>query len=158
MNKSCLIHRKTERGQSFAELAVSMVFLLVLFSAAVDLGWAFYTMVSLRDTAQEAASFGAICTDEAKVKERLKLSAASPIDMKQIADVSVCFSDPLSPSTCKASGVKRGDDVTVTVRYLHQIVTPFVGAFINSQSYPLVVTVSDTVMQDKQTIACDPKP
>lgn len=150
MIKNCLVHRKTERGQSFMELAVSMVFLLILFSAAVDLGWAFYTMISLRDTAQEAASFGAMCTNQTKVEERLKLSASAPIDMKQIADIKVCFSSPGSPGSCKASGIVRGDDVTVTVRYMHQIVTPFVGAFINTQEYPLVVTVSDTVMQDKQ--------
>ena len=154
--KTIIIHRKGERGQSFMELAISLVFLIMLLSVVIDLGWAFYTLISLRDTVQEAASFGSMCTKKTMVEERFKRSASSPIDMNQVAGVIVCYSDRLTPSTCKvnASTISRGDDVTVTVNYQHQIMTPFIGAIINTQSYPLQVTISNTVLQTDQAIAC----
>lgn len=140
---------REQRGQSFMELAISLVFLLILFSAVVDLGWAFYTMTALRDVAQEGASYGAMCSTEAKVLNHLKNSSTEPIDMSLVSDdaIVICYSKP-GTNTCKAAAaVARGDMVKITLTYEHQIVTPFVGVFIgNKQSYPLTVDVTDTVL------------
>ncbi len=62
--------RKSERGQAFVELALSMVFLLTLLSAVVDLGWAFYTLIALRDMAQEGAAYGSLYPCEVSLLAR----------------------------------------------------------------------------------------
>lgn len=145
-----------ERGQAFMELAISLVFLLILFSAVVDLGWAFYTMTALRDVAQEAATYGAMCDDEGMIEDRLRAGASAPLDMALLEDeaIKVCFNKPtsLSEAICDDSvPPKAGDIVRISITYQHQIVTPFVGAFIgNAQQYPLEVTVSDTVLAPKR--------
>jgi Flp pilus assembly protein TadG len=155
MRKIALSARKREKGQSFVELGLSMVFLIVLLSAVIDLGWAFFTMIALRDAAQEAATVGSICpTDFAKVRARAKASASAPLDMSKFQDsqINVCIVTPGS-STCGAS-VALGNSVQVTINYDHKIVTPFVGGFIGTQTYPLTARASDTIMR----LNCDAIP
>lgn len=51
---------KSEKGQSFIELGISMVFLLVLAAGVMDLGRVIFTYIALRDAVQEGAAFAAI--------------------------------------------------------------------------------------------------
>lgn len=155
---------KNERGQSFMELAISLLFLLVLLAAVIDLGWSFYTMVALRDTAQEAAAFGSMCPDNlTRVRTRLLESATAPIDISdlQSGDIEIClvgpnpatqpplFSCPASQSQDNSTWAVRGNNVRVALRIQHQILTPFVGSFIGRQTYPLSVNVSNTILVDE---------
>ncbi len=155
------VRRKGERGQSFVELTLSLMFLLVLFSAVVDLGWAFFTMASLRDTAQEAATVGSICpTDFAKVKARLKEATSAPVDASLLLDnqltfkiyrisggvrTDICTYDSTHTANCPVASITPGDSMEVTIVYPHTIVTPFVGTFIGSQTYPITVTASSGI-------------
>jgi len=147
-----LSNQKGQRGQAFLEFAISLVFLLILLSAVIDLGWGFYTMVALRDAAQEAAAFGSICpTDEVKITERLRKSANTPLDMNDIdpGNIEICIidSDPAAGKVCGAP-IALGNSVKVTVTVQHKILTPFVGMFIGDKwEYPLSVTVSDTILR-----------
>src|SRR5574338_1418458 len=94
-------NRRSEKGQSFVELAMTLVFLLVLLSATVDLGWAFYTMITLRDAVQEAAAYGSICAfnedsdgpNTDLIEQRLLLSVTEPIDMADVEEIDVSFTD-----------------------------------------------------------------
>ncbi len=153
-----------ERGQSFMELAISLLFLLILLAAVIDLGWAFYTMVALRDTAQEGAAFGAMCPDNlTRVRTRLLESATAPIDIHDLeaGDIEICligpnpaaqpalFACPASQSQDGSTWAARGNNVRVTLRIQHHILTPFVGTFIGTQTYPLTVTVSNTILVDE---------
>ncbi len=153
MQKKCRYLRRDlqegERGQSFMELAISMVFLLVLLSAIIDLGWAFYSMTALRDTAQEAASYGVMCPDRDKILERLRLSTSAPLNASDIdnGNVNVVFLRP--GVTDPVTDPKHGDIVRVEVEIEHTIMVPFLGAVINRYTYPLKVDVSDTIMVDK---------
>ena len=137
---------KSERGQSFMELAISLVFLLVLLSAIIDLGWAFYTMTALRDTAQEAASYGIMCPDENLIIERLRRSATAPLRMEDIDAGSITV-EPIPIGS--AAAWKKGSIIKITVSINHTIMVPFLGAVIGRTTYPLTVDVSDTVMVDK---------
>jgi Flp pilus assembly protein TadG len=139
---------KSERGQSFMELGISLVFLLVLLTVVIDLGWAFYTMIALRDTAQEAASYGIMCPDDYLIRERLRNSTSAPLNASDIdnGNVTVEFLDPLTGYA--VSPPQHGDLVRVSVTIQHQIIVPFVATFIGTTSYPLSVNVSDTLMVD----------
>ena len=155
--------QKTERGQSFMELAISLTFLLILLAAVIDLGWAFYTMVALRDAAQEAAAFGSMCpNDFSLIEERLRESATAPLSIEDIdnGDLEICIIDPDAPPplfSCVGRGaaIERGNSVRVTVRIQHDILTPFVGSFIGTQTYPLTVTVSNTILREDPMAECE---
>ena len=54
-----------ERGQAIVELATSMVILLTLLAGVVDLGRALFTWITLRDAAQEGASYASVLATEA---------------------------------------------------------------------------------------------
>jgi Flp pilus assembly protein TadG len=158
-------HRKSERGQSLVEMAGSLLFLLLLASVVIDVGWAFYTLTTLRDTVQEASSYAAICPFESDnttantelIKERFKLSASAPIDMNQISDsdISVVFFDPGGSAI---STPVMGGSVRVRVTMQHEIMVPFLGAIIGTQTYPLTVDVTNTVMRSKYFKQCDDSP
>ena len=144
---------KNEKGQSFVELALSMIFLITLLSVVIDLGWAFFTLIALRDAAQEAASVGAICptlgADAANspIRARLRDAATSPIDMRKLQDsqivVQVLDADT---GTAISSGFEVGDSIMVTITYTHDIMVPMIGAFIGSQTYDLKATSVDTIL------------
>jgi Flp pilus assembly protein TadG len=140
--------RDGEKGQSFVELGLSLVFLLILVAAVIDLGWAFFTVIALRDAAQEAATVGSICpTDNNKIMERLYGSASAPLDMTKLStsQIDISIINPSDPGA--AAAIALGNSVQVTVTYEHEIVTPFVGSFIGTQKYPLTVTVADTILR-----------
>ena len=142
------IAQKSERGQAFMELAISLVFLLILLTVMVDLGWAFYTMIAMRDTVQEAAVYGSICPDPAddtKILERLRLSANAPLDINTISNGDI---DIQYVEVNGTTGIQRGDSIKITMTYHHQIVIPFVATFIGTDTYPLEVTVADTLLQN----------
>lgn len=152
--------RRSEKGQSFVELALTILFLLILFSAMVDLGWAFYTMITLRDAVQEAASYGSICAlnktndgpNTGLIEQRLLLSVTEPIDMADVEEVEITFLNKVGAEVAKPV---IGGSVVVRATVLHSIVTPFVGSFIGRQEYPLTVEVADTVMRSKWLNQCD---
>lgn len=149
-----LIPHKTERGQAFMELAISLVFLLVLLTVLVDLGWAFYTMIAMRDTVQEAAVYGSICPDTAddtKIVARLRMSASAPLDINTINsnDIDIQYVEVNG-----TSGIQRGDSIQITLNYQHKIVVPLVATFIGKDTYPLHVTVADTLLQNNDS-KCD---
>ena len=139
--------KNTERGQSFMELAISLVFLLILVSVMVDLGWAFYTLISLRDITQEATAYGSMCAkDQVGIEERFRKSATSPLDANDISDFELQYCNP-STMICTTNNPLEGNFITITATYQHHIVTPFIGAFIgNVQEYPLSVNSSNSIM------------
>lgn len=139
---------RSERGQSFMELAISLIFLLIMLTVMIDLGWAFYSMIALRDAAQEAASFGAMCPDEDLIAERLRLSATAPIDMNDIPDDEDHILVEFIDTDGNPADPVRGNLVRVTAQIDHQIIVPFAGTFLGRTSYPLRVNVADTVMRD----------
>lgn len=49
-----------EKGQSLLELALVLIFILVLLAGVVDLGRLMYEYMTMRDAAQEGASYGVV--------------------------------------------------------------------------------------------------
>ena len=50
-------YMKRERGQSLSELALFMTILFILLAGVVDVGRAFFTYITLRDSAQEGTLY-----------------------------------------------------------------------------------------------------
>ena len=66
-----------ERGQSLAEMALMMSFLLILLVGVVDLGRGFFVYLALRDAAQEGALYGSTDpTNNADIEARVSNSSS----------------------------------------------------------------------------------
>lgn len=154
--------KNSERGQSFVELAISLIFLLVLLAAMIDLGWAFYTLIAMRDAAQEAAVFASMCPvdpvdgvslNQDGIRYRLTSTTNAPIDIQDIAeeDILICVIDPSSPpETCEGEPIidpALGYAIRIEVTIQHEIHVPFAATFIGRTTYPLKVDVTDTIMR-----------
>ncbi len=142
------LNQSSERGQSFVELGVSLVILLLLVAVVIDLGWAFFTMVSLRDAAQEAASYASVCPAEvSQIQTRAYQTLSDSVDTSDPSrfKIDICVADTATGSCNVIPQI--GGQVTVTLTYQHQIMAPLLGTVNGSQMYPLKVTATDKILQ-----------
>jgi Flp pilus assembly protein TadG len=151
---------KNERGQSLVEFAVSLVMLLILLSVIVDGARALFTFLSMRDAAQEAASYASYKpTDTVGIVQRA--CTASDLMNDHCGDTSSCASS--NPATCgdmvlsstatgtglcmatTSGGVANG--ITIDIQYpSFPLAMPFVGAFVGGQTVPISAQVTDTIL------------
>jgi len=163
-------NKKSERGQSLVEFAISLVILLMLLSGAVEFGILFFQYVQLRDAAQEGALYASThpyldangngtfdAGEETQVNydaiaERARQSSPtnSPLNLGDTSAVTVVVENSvLGGEFCEDA--LAGYGITVTVSYDHQIFMPFVPA-IAGDTIPLEATVTDTIL----TPVCPP--
>jgi Flp pilus assembly protein TadG len=132
-NKPC-----RERGQSFVELAMSLVILLLLVGGVVDLGRAFFTLMALRDAVQEGALYGSInpaLTQE--IKNHVLDSSDMIPDLISNDDITVT----VIGTACTGNGIR------VSATYSDFPITmPFMGTVLGSQTIPISATVTDTIL------------
>lgn len=138
---------KRQKGQSLVEFSVSMVLLLILLTGVVDFGWAFFTLVSLNDAAQEGAAYAAICPAQTtNIRTRVLESAPDLIgDTLQPGDIEVCIAG-LDNASCGATP-QIGGYVKVELAYSHRVITPFIGAIIGTQAIPLRAGAWNRILQ-----------
>ena len=136
-----------QRGQSLVEFAVSMVILLILMTGVVDFGWAFFTLVSLNEAAQEGAAYAAICPAQTgDIRTRVLQSTPDLIGRTLLpTDIDVCVAITDS-ATCGAAP-EIGGYVMVELSYSHQVITPFIGAIIGTQTIPLHAKAWNRILQ-----------
>lgn len=136
-----------QRGQSLVEFAVSMVILLILLTGIVDFGWAFFTLVSLNDAAQEGAAYAAICpVQTTDIRNRVLESAPDLIGRTlQASDIDICVA--VTDSTSCGAAPQIGGYVKVELDYDHQVITPFIGAIIGTQTIPLRARAWNRILQ-----------
>jgi Flp pilus assembly protein TadG len=132
-NKPC-----RERGQSFVELAISLVILLLLVGGVVDLGRGFFSFMALRDSVQEGALYGSINpTLTQEIKNHVLDSSNMVPDMIGSDDITVT----IIGTACTGNGIQ----VTATYNDF-PITMPFMGAVLGSQTIPISATVTDTIL------------
>lgn len=130
---------RRQRGQSLTELAIAFTFLMLLLAGMVDLGRAFFSLVALRDAAQEGAVYGALNpTDTAGIENHVRTSSNSPVNLADTVAVGV--SSTIIGSAC------AGNQVRVTVTYNFQLTMPLIGVIVGSQQLPLSATMTNTII------------
>jgi len=141
--------RKTEKGQSLTELALMMVFLLILLAGVVDVGRALFAYIAIRDAAQEGALVGSIdpLNDCTVVESRVRESSNMPVDLSDTNIISVDCRLPASYCV--------GEPVGVTVTYDNFPLTmPFMGTLIGSQSIEISASITDTLVTNDPDAGC----
>jgi len=138
------MNKKSERGQSLVELAISIVILLYLLSGAVEFGIAFFQYVQLRDAAQEGALYGSMNpTDTAEITARVRGSSSSPLDL-QIDNVDTGVTVAINYPD---GGDCEGNGIEVVVTHNHRIFMPFMPQILRTTHIPLSATVTDTILR-----------
>jgi len=135
--------KKSERGQSLVELAISLVVLLYLLSGVVEFGIAFFQFIQLRDAAQEGALYGSIHpTETANIETRVRGASSSPIDLTATSgERAVTVTVTVTGAACAGGGLQ------VDVAFTHHIFMPFIPALIGTNTIPLTGSVTDTILQ-----------
>ena len=152
-----MIRKKSERGQSLVELAISITVLVFLLSGAVEFGMMFFQYIQLRDAAQEGALYGSLLpADASGIDARARGASSSPVNL------SIAYSDPVgvkvdiayfagSTTTPKSvSAVCPGDGIKVTLTYKHKVFMPFI-APITGPYRTLTASVTDTILNSPTT-------
>jgi Flp pilus assembly protein TadG len=126
------------RGQSLVEFSISLTFIIILLAGVVDFGRGFFTLVELRDAAQEGALYGSIYpTDADAIRNRAMAASNTPINLE---------SDPAIQIQVDTDTACEGGIVSVTVSYTYPISMPLLGAIIGAQSIPLRATAKDVIL------------
>lgn len=143
------VHRRHWSGQALVELALILPVLLVLFTAALDLGRLYYGQITINNAAKE----GALEAAQEKVISFTTGLACDPTTNRVMcpvineakdslitinpADVALtCSKDPC-PAAIDAS---IGDTVTVKVTAQFSLISPTLTVFFGGQSFPISAT------------------
>jgi hypothetical protein len=131
-----------ERGQSLTELALFMVFLLILVAGVVDIGRAFFVYIEMRDVAQEAALIAAIeGLDCSGVEIRVRTSTDSLPDLIDGGVVDLTC-NPSDPSTASP-----GENITITATHEDfELAMPFLGTLLGGQTVDISASIIETVV------------
>jgi len=129
--------QKGERGQSLTELAVSFALLVLILAVGVDLGRMFFSLISIREAAEEGALYGSFHpTDSSGIIQRVRTSSSTPVDLSDTSKVSVSVS----------GGVCSGGTLVVTVTDQFNLTMPLIGTIIGAQTFPISASATSTIL------------
>lgn len=164
---TALFSRRHERAQSLVELAISLTVMLLLLSGAVTFGMALFSYVAIRDAAQEGALYGSFHPNDASdtllrtanttdIRNRVRAASNSPVNLADTTLIPDSYitvdltgtdssGNPMACEGTASDGTPAG--IRVTVRYDYQIIMPYIGGIVGSQTIPLRATVVDTILE-----------
>ncbi|UYN89064.1 MAG: pilus assembly protein [Anaerolineales bacterium] len=142
---------RRERGQSLTELAISFVALLLVLSVGVDSGRAYFSLISLREAAEEGAIFGSFRpTNASDIIARVRSSSSTPVNLADTTNVTVAVNVcgatgacPITPAPAACAGRR----LRVQVTHQFRLTMPFVGAIIGTQTIPITVSSTSTILR-----------
>lgn len=96
---------RKESGQSLVELAVSFSLIMFILAGAVDLGRAYFSVISMRDAVQEGAIYAsAYPGDITGIENRVKFSSTGPLDFTEFPDSDIDISWNINGTNYSESG------------------------------------------------------
>ncbi len=129
--------KKSERGQSLTELAISFVALVMILAVGVDLGRMYFSFIAIREAAEEGALYGSFHPQPPQpIIDRVRTSSSSPVDLSDTSNVSVS----VSGGTC------AGNTLIVTVTDQFKLTMPLIGNIIGTQTFPFSVTATSIIL------------
>ena len=118
--------KERQKGQSLTEFAVGVTFILIMLASGMDLGRAYYSYITVRDAAQEGASYASIApSDVHGVRARVRSTSNTPVDIQVFG------------TAC------AGGTVKVSVDFDFNLVAPFIAG----NTLHLQAEAIDTILQ-----------
>lgn len=139
-----------QKGQSLVEFSFLAVFLIILLAGMLDFGRAYFIFIEMRDAAQEGASYGSFEPyDFSGIEARVRDTMKDPVDLSDptVVQVTPALSNPpyacsgFNPSSLETNAIR------VTIYYEMPITVPFLGAIIDSQTFPLEAVIEDAILR-----------
>ena len=141
-----IIFRRSEKGQSFVELALSFTVILAILAGLINVSDIYLTYMTLRDAAQEGVNYAiynppsAYCSSTdwtidptcQVIISRVQTSSTFPLDLTK-ATVTINGS---SLPACMGHGIN------VQVTYDYTLTAPFFGVVLGSQAFAISATSS----------------
>ncbi|MBS4200968.1 pilus assembly protein [Bacillus sp. FJAT-49732] len=112
---------KSQKGQSLVETALILPILIMLLFGIVDFGRVFHAYLTLDHAGREAARDAAIGKEDGEIKSKTESATTSLGDGVGIT---------ISPAG-KANRTS-GNDVTITLTYTVDLITPILGQTVKS--------------------------
>lgn len=146
--------KKSEKGQSLVEVAVSLPVILLILLGTFDFGMGLFAYSILRDAAQEGALYGSINPgNRAEIENRARnilpheddVVFSSPVDLRDTSAVTV----DIKTIGAACQGVTGGKANSIQVRLIYQypILMPFAGEFVGSDTIQLSSTATNVILQ-----------
>jgi Flp pilus assembly protein TadG len=151
---------RRERGQSLTELALSFMIIAFLLSGAIDFGRGYFTLIALRDAAQEGAIYASLApADEDGILDRIKDSSSGPLRLA--TDPKLTFTvdtwgknPPDEPNAgevyCSGfyldGGARKANTVTVTVVYQFPITMALIQVMVPGNMIELTAASAYTIL------------
>ena len=136
---------RTSRGQSLAELSLTLPILLILVFGIIDFGLGMRSYISLANSVREGARFASVGNE-----------AGVPADCDGVTNNTVygrvCITsggldlNELSPSVTYPSGISPGNSVIVAADYTYNFVTPLGDMldFFSGGTFPTTISLSSS--------------
>ncbi len=146
----------SEHGQSLIELALILVFLIIVVAGIVDLGRALFYYVTMRDAAQEGLVYGSIyprqCTE---IEDSANATMANGgIDTGGVKVFLGYINHDITPDVpgtdCRSAAASiacTGHDIEVVVTADFPLTMPLLGNFIGTQNIKLRTSVQGTILR-----------
>lgn len=135
------LSRKSEKGQSVTELAISFVALVLILAVAIDGARMFLSYLAVREAAEEGAVYGSINpTDDSGIIDRVRNSSSAPVDLSDTTMVSVV------PAVIGGPCGNGTNQLQVTVTYTFEMTMPFVSAVIGTNQFPIALSASSNIL------------
>jgi Flp pilus assembly protein TadG len=124
---------RSEKGQSLVETALILPILLLLLFGIVDFGRLLHAYLTIDHAGREAARFASVSVQSTDAEIRARVtSTATGLNI----DPNAIIIDP------PASGRTSGKDVTITIPYKFNFITPLV----NKLKIVSPLTITDTTV------------
>ncbi len=145
------IHKQYESGQSLLELALVLVFLLILLAGVVDLGRMMYEYLTMRDAAQEGAGYGAVFPNDCdhivdRVMQNLpdaNYTVSIYIDGIGCADAST---NDYAPGKSAPDHGCAGNMIAVILDHNTEVTMPLLSAY-TGPTVPMHVEIKDRIVR-----------
>jgi hypothetical protein len=157
--------RNREQGQSLVEFAVSGIVILLLLVAIADFGRAFFTYLSMRDAAQEGASYGSICPlHYEEIRSRVLNTGNLPANLADHVEIECKYWFDINGDevvntnetwSCDEGFMPvPGYGIHIKVIYPRFVITtPLLGSIIGNE-ISLQAEVTDTILRVVSTTTC----
>jgi Flp pilus assembly protein TadG len=146
--------RKSERGQSLVELAISLPVMVLILLGTVDFGMAIFTYSTLRDAAQEGALYGSFNPSN-KSEIEIRARNISPRGEEDVFSSPVLLTDKkLVKVDVKAIGEAcqgftngASNSMQVSVSYNYPFLMPFISQVAGSNTIKLTGVATNIILQ-----------
>ncbi len=133
---------ESEKGQSLVELAIMLVFLLILLAGVVDLGRMMFEYQAMRDAAQEGAGYGSLypsyCDEiENRVMQNLEPTGYTVgVTINDSGSITGCAATP-STSACE------NKEIIIAIDHNYLMTMPFFAG----TNVPMHVEIRDRIVR-----------